>query len=184
MVRRTFVVLFVACIFIVIAGIVLSVRSKSTYERFGVGYAPTVEGWEQWLARTGHSAWCRAGFCGAVSFDGVLRFEKGSSLELCKSPRARWWFVHDDQFLPIGDVGGDHWRRITIPDWTIILSSAVMGVLFWNCGRIAKGRRWRRAGLCIRCGYDLRFTPARCPECGTLTNSSPLPSHAVAEKRE
>ncbi len=47
---------------------------------------------------------------------------------------------------------------VAVPLW-VPLAVACLGVV------VPRGRR--RAGTCRSCGYDLRATPDRCPECGT-----------------
>ena len=56
---------------------------------------------------------------------------------------------------------------VCFPYWAIVLISTLAPAMWWM------GRRRRReraelelAGRCAGCGYDLRATPDRCPECG------------------
>ena len=55
-------------------------------------------------------------------------------------------------------------RALLIPYWFLILISTPPVIYF------ARGRwlrwRWRSTGRCTSCGYDLRFSPGVCPECG------------------
>jgi hypothetical protein len=51
--------------------------------------------------------------------------------------------------------------------WLISAPLTILFVLLAVHSRREFNRR-TRLGLCPRCGYDLRATPDRCPECGTI----------------
>ena len=53
---------------------------------------------------------------------------------------------------------------VGLPYWSVTILAAVPPAT-WAVGRLRRRRRGR-TGLCPTCGYDLRATPDRCPECG------------------
>ena len=62
-----------------------------------------------------------------------------------------------------------------VPYWFPMAAAALLPAL-WTASSIRRRLRARRdagAKPCPRCGYDLRATPDRCPECGTPASASP-----------
>jgi hypothetical protein len=90
----------------------------------------------------------------------------------------RWWKIKGHsgpaafhswsitpQYVPDGTC-----ERLSFPHWLLGATAAAPAIVltaarlpFW-----LRARRRRAAGLCVRCGFDLRATPERCPECGRM----------------
>lgn len=61
--------------------------------------------------------------------------------------------------------GDERVRGFSVPAWLPVLALAVLPAL-WVRKVMVPARRIAR-GRCPSCGYDLRATPERCPECGS-----------------
>jgi hypothetical protein len=70
---------------------------------------------------------------------------------------------------------------VVVPYWFL---AALLSVLpaRWAVTRWRRGTTSRRllAGLCAACGYDLRATLGRCPECGSPRSPQQSPRVVVA----
>jgi hypothetical protein len=73
-------------------------------------------------------------------------------------------------------TGGPPHRRtelgLWIPYWLLLVVTVPLPLWVATIHRRRRVRAGRRArGLCEQCGYDLRATPGRCPECGANARS-------------
>ena len=105
--------------------------------------------------------------------------------------RTRLWSWYDANVFGWATEQGDlskpqwvflvHTRQLRLRLMRLVGIAAATGVLYplgfacataWAAFR--ERRRRRREGYCLRCGYDLRASLERCPECGT-----PIPADLV-----
>lgn len=97
------------------------------------------------------------------------------------SPQFAWSIRHGTNSMPtnsktlrfLGMFGqterapGRFFLRLILPYWLLAVLCAI-GPVIWGIRsrrrHVVEGREAK--GLCKSCGYDLRATPRRCPECG------------------
>jgi hypothetical protein len=74
-------------------------------------------------------------------------------------------------------TGSDpRYRIVVLPLWFV--AALLLAPPVYRAVGLRRARRRRRTGHCASCGYDLRATPDRCPECGTV----PPRAKAAAER--
>ena len=77
------------------------------------------------------------------------------------------WGTHDGLISAPRHVHG-----VRIPLWFIALAAGLLPAV--QLHQFIRRRRWVNFGVrCAACGYDLRATPERCPECGKVPVGAP-----------
>ncbi len=88
-----------------------------------------------------------------------------------RAPQLRWFGSYREQITSSGSGSSKLFcqsQTIGYVGCWVVLWALLPAVLIPAPGilRRRRKRRWRRQMRCERCGYDLRATPRRCPECG------------------
>lgn len=81
-------------------------------------------------------------------------------------PRERLWMEIDGRRWTTGDRAV--YRSVVVPWGAMMVVALLLPVLALR--RMIRVDRWtvrKRKGLCQTCGYNLKESPERCPECGT-----------------
>jgi hypothetical protein len=186
----------IVSLLVALAGAVMWVRSYYVAERWGWGtVAPDgkdvrlddVSIWsaqggvgmfreEYWNLRTGES-WPTYHLTDAMAMYPYI------AIGAKRTPKSRW------------ELGGFAWRKsevgpeypdapslgfdrqvstaLVLPWWSFSAAGMILPLLAGRRWVLVRRWRWRnRWGLCAVCGYDLRATPGRCPECGTVAQSA------------
>jgi hypothetical protein len=103
------------------------------------------------------------------------RLDAGAESGRRPEPQLRWFPGLDvGAFDAYGGPSDPMYARV----WYVKPAYPLLAVLFTLAPAVAAWR-WRRRrlrsfkkGLCPACGYDLRATPDRCPECGHIARES------------
>jgi hypothetical protein len=114
----------------------------------------------------------------SVMFNSVSPREEGfhtshASPVLHEASGGEVWAFSGFQYKRWGQTTVLDIRSLAIPYWFLSVTFGLWP-MFWLTSRVRRKRKF--AHLCPTCGYDMRATPSRCPECGKPSPSAPLPT--------
>jgi hypothetical protein len=82
-----------------------------------------------------------------------------------------YWYWHGIGYAEYGDAAlPEHCLLFILPEWLLIAATS-LPPLAWAYTTTRRHQRTKH-GQCQNCGYDLRATSERCPECGMVPKSS------------
>lgn len=101
-----------------------------------------------------------------------IRIPPGEITEERRFPQRLVWFEFNSHSKVSPNVPFWEQWNLRLPHWSIALPLSLPSII-WLARTVSRRRRLRRrrALLCERCGYDLRGSTGRCPECGSAFES-------------